>query len=89
VVYWSNTYKDDIQTLSLNVIVFMLRGLNEKVTCDVILEIISDIEKISYKVYGLVSQSDMGPKNQAIWRTLGMKVGKDNNIPFITSHTTA
>lgn len=77
----------------------MLRGLNdnwkqviawhlttktsdENVMCDVILEIIGEIEKIGYKVHGLVS--DMGPKNQAVWRTLGVKVGKDNNTPFIT-----
>lgn len=85
--------------LSSNVIIFMLRGLNdnwkqviawhlttktsdEKVMCDVILEIISEIEKIGYKVHGLVS--DMRPKNQAAWRTLSVKVGKDNNTPFTT-----
>jgi len=26
----------------------------------------------------------MGSKNQAVWRTLGVKVGKDNNTPFLT-----
>ncbi|CAL1680855.1 unnamed protein product [Lasius platythorax] len=97
--FGQTTYQEDIPTLSSNVIVFMLRGLNdnwkqviawhlttktsdEKVMCGVILEIIDEIEKIGYKVHGLVS--DMGPKNQAVWRTLGMKVGKDNNTPFIT-----
>lgn len=50
------------------------KSSNEKVMCDVILEIIDDLEKIGYKVYSLVS--DVGPKNQAVWRTLGVKVGK-------------
>ncbi|XP_024872504.1 uncharacterized protein LOC112455046, partial [Temnothorax curvispinosus] len=89
----------DKNTLSSSVVVFMLRGLNEnwkqniawhlttkssdeEDMCKLILEIIEDVEKIGYKVHGLVS--DMGSKNQAVWRTLGFKVGKDNNTPFIT-----
>lgn len=44
-------------------------------------EIVEKAEKIGYKVHGLVC--DMGPKNQAIWRNLGIKVSRNNNTPFV------
>ncbi|XP_039305684.1 uncharacterized protein LOC120357890 [Solenopsis invicta] len=84
--------------LSTTVVVFMLRGLTENwkqiiswhltskssddcVMTQLLLEIVEEIEKIGFRVHGLVC--DMGPKNQAIWRNLGVNVSRDNVVPFI------
>ncbi|TGZ48982.1 hypothetical protein DBV15_12072 [Temnothorax longispinosus] len=84
--------------LNTTVVVFMLRGLTENwkqiiswhltskssddcVMTQLLLEIVEEIEKIGFRVHGLIC--DMGPKNQAIWRNLGVNVSRDNVVPFI------
>lgn len=51
------------------------------VMTQLLLEVIEEVEKIGFKVHGLVC--DMGPKNQAIWRNLRINVSKNNIVPFI------
>lgn len=89
---------DEIEKLSTSIVVFMLRGLNENwkqivswhltskssnddIMTQLLFEIVEEAEKIGYKVHGLIC--DMGPKNQAIWRNLGIKVSRNNNTPFV------
>ncbi|XP_039311288.1 uncharacterized protein LOC120359059 [Solenopsis invicta] len=89
---------DEIEKLCTSIVVFMLRGLNENwkqivswhltskssnddIMTQLLFEIVEEAEKIGYKVHGLVC--DMGPKNQAIWRNLGIKVSRNNNTPFV------
>lgn len=57
------------------------KSSNDSLMTQLLLEIIEEVEKIGFKVHGLVC--DMGPKNQAIWRNLGIRVSRNNVVPFM------
>lgn len=57
------------------------KSSNDDIMTQLLLEIVGEVEKIGFRVHGLVC--DMDSKNQAIWRNLGVHVSRNNDVPYI------
>lgn len=62
---------------------FVLKVMIQQNCSHFIKHVITKVEETGIKIRGILS--DMGPKNQALWKDLGIKVGRKSNT-FSISH---